>query len=121
MELRQGTQYWEGIVKKFVHTFEFVDKDPTVDTALQTIKENIFAEISMKEANSHQCSVTIKQWMACYNLTGDQDDGPTNINIPKSKGIGQVEESGISSDQFIKLSKTKKANIGSPENPKFAI
>ena len=53
MELRQGTQDWEGIVKQFAHTFEFTDEHPTVDVALQTIKEKIFAEIPVEEANSH--------------------------------------------------------------------
>ena len=59
MELRQGTQEWEELAKQFVHTFEFVDEHPTVDAALQAIKEKIFVEIPVDEANSHQCSVTI--------------------------------------------------------------
>ena len=49
MELRQGTQNWEGLAKQFVHTFEFVDEQPTVDVALQMIKENIFVEIPIEE------------------------------------------------------------------------
>ena len=60
MELRQGTQEWEGITKKFRQTFEFVEEEPTVDVVLQTIKEKIFAEIPVEEANAHQCSVTIQ-------------------------------------------------------------
>ena len=87
---------------------------------LQTIKENILAEIHVEEANSHQCSMTIHQWMACYNLDGDPDDDLTNINIPESKGTCEVEGSGISSDQFLKVLKIKKVSIGSPENPNFS-
>ena len=60
MELRQGTQDWEGLTKKFRQTFEFVDEQPTVDVALQTIKEKIFDEIPIEEVNSHQCSATIQ-------------------------------------------------------------
>ena len=45
MELQQGTQDWEGVSKLFRQTFEFTDEQPTVDVALQTIKEKIFAEI----------------------------------------------------------------------------
>ena len=63
--------------------------------------------------------MTIQQWMACYNLAGDLDDDPTNINILESEGTCKVEDSGISSDQFLKPLKIKKVNIGSPENPKF--
>ena len=58
--------------------------------------------------------------MNCYNLSRDQDDDPTNINIPESEGTHVVERSGISSDQFLKPLKIKKVNIGSLENPKFA-
>ena len=47
-------------------------------------------------------------------------DDPTNINIPESEGTCKVEGSGISSDQFLKPLKTKKVNIGSPKNLKFA-
>ena len=57
--------------------------------------------------------------MACYNLVGDPDDDPTNINIPKLEGMHTVEGSGISSDQFLKPLKIKKVIIRSPENPKF--
>ena len=39
MELRQGTQEWEGLAKKFAHTFEFVDEHPIVDATLRVIKE----------------------------------------------------------------------------------
>ena len=86
MELRQGTQEWEGLAKHFVHTFEFVDENPTVDVALHVIKEKIFSKIPVNKANSHQCNATIQQWMACYNLARDPDDDPTNINIPELEG-----------------------------------
>ena len=58
--------------------------------------------------------------MTCYNLSGDLDDGITNINIPELEGMHKVEGSGSSSDQFLKLLKIKKVNIGSPKNPKFS-
>ena len=60
MELRQGTQYCERLAKKFTHTFEFADENPTIETALQMKKRNIVAEIPIREANSHQCSATIQ-------------------------------------------------------------
>ena len=66
-----------------MHTFKFIDEQPTVDDVLQTIKEKIFDEIPVEEANAHQCNVNIQRWMACYNIAGDPDDDPTNINIPE--------------------------------------
>ena len=58
--------------------------------------------------------------MTCYNLSGDPEDYPTNINILDAEGSRAVEGSGISSEQFIKLLKIKKVNILSKENLKFA-
>ena len=58
--------------------------------------------------------------MVFYNLARDLDDDLTNINIPESEGTREVEGSGISSDQFLKLLKIKKVNIVSLDNPKFA-
>ena len=81
-----------------MHTFEFVDEKPTVDIKLQVIKEKIFSQVPIKEGNSHQCSVTIQQCMACYNLTEDPDDDLNNINITESKGTCAFEGSAISSD-----------------------
>ena len=119
-KLRQGTQDCERLTKQFLHTFEFADEHPTIDVALQGVKEKIFAKILVKEANSHQCNATIQQWMACYNLTGDPYDDLTNINILESEGTREVEGSGILSDQFLQPLKIKKVNIGSLENLKFS-
>ena len=58
--------------------------------------------------------------MACYNLNGDPNNDPTNINIQESEGTCAIEGSEISSGQFLKLLKLKKVNIGSPENLKFS-
>ena len=98
MELRQGTQHWEEVVKQFTHTFEFVDEQPTVDTVLQMIKEKIFVKIPVEVVNYHQCNATIQQWMDFYSMAGEPDDDPTNLNIAESEGMREVEGSGISSE-----------------------
>ena len=61
MDLRQGTQDWDKVVKKFAHTFSFADEQPTVDVALQTIKEKIFVEIPVEVTCSHWFGTTIQQ------------------------------------------------------------
>ena len=99
--------------------FSFTDEQPIVDIALQVIKENIFAEIPVKVASSHQCSMTIQQWMAGYNMDGETRDDLIKINILDLEGMPEVKGNGISSDQFLKPLKVKKFNIGSPKNPKF--
>ena len=43
-----------------------------------------------------------------------------SINISDSKGIRIVEGASITSDQFLKSLKIKKANIVSTKNPKFS-
>ena len=72
------------MVVHFTHTFAFADEQPIVDVVLQAIKEKIFTEIPLEVASSHQCSATIQQWIASYNLAREPDDDPTNINIPNS-------------------------------------
>ena len=103
-----------------MHTFEFVDEQPIVDVALQILKAQIFAQVPVVEENSHQSSATIQQWTLCYKLSRDQNNDLNKINRPESEGTCVVKGGDISSDQFLKLLKIKKVNIGSLENPKFS-
>ena len=123
--MRQETREWEDVAQKFTYTFQFANEKPTVDIALKNIKEKIFTEIPLEivyskiyALHSHQCYETVQHWMTCYNLSGDPDDDLTNINIPESEGLHEVEGSDISSEQFIKPLKIKKVNIGSEDNLK---
>ena len=63
----------------------FTSEHPTINVALQIIKEMIFEEIPIVATNFHQCNMTVHNWMECYNITGElEDDDPLEINIPKS-------------------------------------
>ena len=53
-------------------------------------------------------------------MVGEPDDDSTSINILDSEVMCEVEGSGISSDQFLKVLKIKKVSIGSPENSNFS-
>ena len=59
VELRRGTREWEELATSFTHTFEFATDNPTIDVALQIMKEKIFEEIPIAATNFHQCSSTI--------------------------------------------------------------
>ena len=94
---------------------------PTIDAALQIMKEKIFEEIPVATTNFHQCCTTVHHWMECYNVTREiDDDDLLDIDIPESEGMHAMERFGISSDQFLSPLKIEKVNIVSPENPKFA-
>ena len=120
-ELRQGTIKWESLVTRFTQIFEFTSEHPTVDVALQIMKEKIFEEIPVATTNYHQCSTTVHHWMESYNVTGElHDDDLLDINIPELEGTRAVEGSDISSIQLLKPLKIKKVNIGLRENPTFS-
>ena len=60
--------------------------------------------------------------MECYNVIGETDDHhhPHDIHIPESKGSWGAKGTILSNDKFMNPHRTKKVNIGSPENPKFS-
>ena len=59
--------------------------------------------------------------MECYNVVNrTNDDDPPKIHILKYQGSRAVEGSCLSNDKFLKPLRTKKVNIGSPKNMKFA-
>ena len=112
---------WEELATSFTHTFEFASDHPTIDVALQIMKDKIFEEIPIATTNFHQCNKTVHHWMERYNVIGEpNDDDPLDVNIPKSEGMRTVEGVGISSEQFLSPLNIKKVNIGSLENPKFS-
>ena len=59
--------------------------------------------------------------MECYNISVEpKDKNPWDIYIPESKGNQALEGPSISYNEFLKLLKIEKVNIGSPENPKLS-
>ena len=85
--------------ESFTQTFEFTSEHPTIDVALQIMKENILEEILLVATNYHQCSMQVHHWMECYNITGEPDDDDLlEIYIPESEGMCVVEGVGMSSD-----------------------
>ena len=96
VELRQGTIEWESLAIRLTQKFEFTSEHSIVNITLQIIKEKIFEEISVAAMNFHQCTMTVHNWMECYNIMGEpDDDDPLEINIPESKGMRAVEGAGM--------------------------
>ena len=62
-ELQRGTIEWERLFVRFTQTFKFVSEHPTMDVALQVIKEKVFEEILIADTHFHQCTMTTHRWM----------------------------------------------------------
>ena len=108
MELCQETKEWETFVHNFIYTFQFAYEQPTVDIALKTIKEKIFANVPLEVAysqpctvHSHKCCEIVQHWMTCYNLSKGPEDDLTNINDLESEGSHAVEGSEITSEELL--------------------
>ena len=53
VEIQRGNIGWEELSTSFTHTFKFADDHPTIDVALQVMKEKIFEEILVSTTNFH--------------------------------------------------------------------
>jgi hypothetical protein len=42
LDMHKETIYWEDLTRNFKVTFNFEDEAPSIDTTLQSIKDNIF-------------------------------------------------------------------------------
>jgi hypothetical protein len=79
MEVHRETTYWEELTHNFKVTFSFEDDAPSVDTALQVIKDNIFASEDLIEivpvCITHRSSATVQEVLKFFNVAGeDQED-----------------------------------------------
>ncbi len=58
--------------------------------------------------------------MECYNLAVQDEEDPRNIDIAESEGYHEVKGPELELADMTKTVKTKKVNIGSETEPKFA-
>ena len=65
----------------------------------------------------------MQSMITCYNLSGEpeDDDDFWNVNIPESEGSRNVTAPYIPTNSMSQPLNIRKVNIGSEENPKFAI
>ena len=86
-EIQREIVEWEEINTSFTHTFIFFDENLIIDAPLQVIETNIFEDIPVMTSSFPHNSVTVYNWMECYNITGELDDDDLHdIRIPKYEG-----------------------------------
>jgi hypothetical protein len=66
--------------------------------------------------------MTICELLECYNVAKEEYDeaDPRNVQIPEIEGKQAIEGSELESAAYTQLIKTRKANIGTTKNTKFA-
>ena len=65
----------------------------------------------------------MQSMMECYNVSGEPEDDNRlqNINISDTEGSRDVAAPNLPTDPINQPLKIQKVNIGTEENPKFAI
>jgi hypothetical protein len=87
-ELCLTTSDWYGMTQNFVATFLFESQYPTVDQALQVVKQEVFEEAPSLpvEEEEDEWTEPIKKLQGCYNIIVDEDDDLTNVKITENEG-----------------------------------
>lgn len=98
LELRRGTKTCGEMVNHFIGTFSFEDENPTIDIALQVVKENIWDEGKiMTELEESEWDVEMDYALACYKLATDggdserKEEDPRHLDIIETKGEREVQ------------------------------
>jgi hypothetical protein len=68
------------LTRNFKVTFSFENNNPLIDSALQVIKNNIFA-IEGPMYSTPRVTVTIEEVLHCYNVVEEnqEDEDPRNL------------------------------------------
>jgi hypothetical protein len=92
-ESRLITADWEGMIQNFFTTFAFESEYPSVDQALQIMRQKVFEEASSlpMEQEEDEWTAPLQKLQSCYNINADDDDDPKKVNITKTEGKRDVE------------------------------
>jgi hypothetical protein len=87
------TTDWEGMTQNFVTTFLFEIQYPSVDQALQIVRQKLFEEASSLPLAQEEDEWTapLQKLQACYNINADEDDDLRKVNITETEGQRDVE------------------------------
>jgi hypothetical protein len=100
----------------------FESEFPSVDQALQMVRQKVFKEASglLLEQEEDEWTVPLQKQQLCYNINVDEDDDPRKVNIVETEGQRDVEGPGVELPFIGQLIKINKGNIGIEETPKLA-
>lgn len=119
LELRGGTRTWGEMLKDFIGTFIFEDNNPTIDSALQVVKERNWDEEGIAiERTKSEWDEKMDCALACYNLAVDggdlesEEEDPRHLEIEETKGEHEVQGPELQIPDVTKPLKIKKVNIG---------
>jgi hypothetical protein len=82
---------------KSVTTFSFESEYPSVDQALQIVRQNLFEEASslpMKQEED-EWTTPLQKLQRCYNINVDDDDDLRKVNITETESQRDVEGPGV--------------------------
>jgi hypothetical protein len=110
------------MIQNFVTTFLFESEFPSVDQALQIVRQKVFKEASSLplEQEEDEWTAPFQKLQGCYNINADEDDDPRKVNITETEGHRDVEGPGVELPFIGQPIKIKKVNIGTEETPKLA-
>jgi hypothetical protein len=110
------------MIHNFITTFLFDSGFPSVDQALQILKQKVFKEASglPLEQEEDEWTAPFQKLQGCYNINSNEDDDPRKVNIAEKEGHMNVEGPGVELPFIGKPIKINKVNIGTEETPKLA-
>jgi hypothetical protein len=87
-ELCLTTSDWYGMTQKFITTFLFESQYPSLDQALQIMRQKVFEEVPNPplEQEEEEGTAHFQCLQGCYNINVDEDDYPRNVNIAETEG-----------------------------------
>ena len=97
----------------FVTTFLFEIQYPTVDQALQVVRQKLFKEEPSLplEQEEDEWTVPLQKLQGYYNINANEDDDHRNVNISETEGQRDIEGPGIELPFVGQPIKIKKVNI----------
>jgi hypothetical protein len=117
-ELCLVTTDWYGMTQNFIATFLFESQYPTVDQALQIVRQKVFEEAPNPplDQEEDEWTVPLQRLQGCYNINVDEDDDPRDVNISETEGQRDIEGPGIELPFVGQPIKIKKVNIGTEQS-----
>ena len=102
------------MTQNFVTTFLFESQYPTVDQALQIVRQKVFEKAPSLplEKEEEEWIAPLQKLQGCYNINADEYDDPRKVNITETKGQRDIEGLGVELPFIGQPIQIKKVNIG---------